>query len=185
MTPTPPRASDEDVEAIARAICVSDGEAPDAVWKWGGGTSMTRIPFWIKYTDHARAAIAAMPRHAPATDAELAREMAEDDARILGIGFMRKHPDGRTEYIPPEQITIHGNTIHTAPPQSYEDGLEAAAKIADAHKGQAARDRIKRRLPLSDVSPEAAEEIRAEERGEDIASEIIAKNIRTLKDKTE
>lgn len=40
------------------------------------------------------------------------RELAEDDVRLFGNGFTRKHPDGRIEHIPPDQVTIHGNAIH-------------------------------------------------------------------------
>jgi hypothetical protein len=41
-----------------------------------------------------------------------ARERAEDDARNFGVGFTRRYPDGREEYIPPEEVIIHGNTLN-------------------------------------------------------------------------
>ena len=54
--------------------------------------------------------------------------------------------------------------------------LEEAAKIAEAHVGAAERDRAARKQNF--MSPEARESIRDEERGETIASQIIAQNIR-------
>jgi hypothetical protein len=60
--------------------------------------------------------------------------------------------------------------------------IEAAAKVAAAHKGRAAKDRHAkdRRKPARPL--EGIDEILAEERGEDIAAEIIASKIRTLSD---
>ena len=52
---------------------------------------------------------------------------------------------------------------------------ERCAKIADAHRGAAAKKR-RARGPQADNS--ALDEIYAEERGEDIAAEIIARTIR-------
>ena len=53
--------------------------------------------------------------------------------------------------------------------------LEAAANIAEAHKGSAQRGR--KRAGLSMDTP-FRDEIIAEERGEDIAAEVIAREIR-------
>lgn len=55
--------------------------------------------------------------------------------------------------------------------------LEEAAKVAEAHKGSAAKDRGKKRYIRE---PDAYHEIHAEERGEDMASEMIARKIRAL-----
>jgi hypothetical protein len=54
--------------------------------------------------------------------------------------------------------------------------IEDAAKVADAHKGQAARDRAKKPKPFGGWG----DEVFAEERGEDIAAEVIAAAICSL-----
>ncbi len=54
---------------------------------------------------------------------------------------------------------------------------ERCAKIAEAHKGAAARKRLSRGQKLH-MAVDGYEEIVAEERGEDIAAEIIAREIR-------
>jgi|HubBroStandDraft_3_1064219.scaffolds.fasta_scaffold115238_3 hypothetical protein len=54
---------------------------------------------------------------------------------------------------------------------------ERCAKIAEAHKGSYTHKATYKTIMRS-ATPEAIAEIRAEERGEDIASEIIARNIR-------
>lgn len=60
--------------------------------------------------------------------------------------------------------------------------IEACAKIAEAHKGAGQRARVAKGLKLSMFqSEESLAAIRDEERGEDIASEIIAAEIRKLK----
>lgn len=59
-------------------------------------------------------------------------------------------------------------------------GLEEAAKVADAHRGRAAKERVQRGRRLSMLPPAVRDEILAEERGEDIAAELIAKDIRAL-----
>jgi hypothetical protein len=61
--------------------------------------------------------------------------------------------------------------------------LTHCAEIAEAHKGEAERQR--RNKTARSFSPEALDEIWAEERGEDIASEIIARSIRALLPKPE
>jgi hypothetical protein len=58
--------------------------------------------------------------------------------------------------------------------------LKAAADIAKDHKGSAKRKRIERGLRLSKFSAYEQDEIIAEERGEDIASEMIASAILAL-----
>lgn len=63
----------------------------------------------------------------------------------------------------------------------YEAGVaaerERCANIAEAHKGSAARRRLERGQKLSHFGLDNSEEIRAEERGEDIAAEMIARAI--------
>lgn len=61
-----------------------------------------------------------------------------------------------------------------------DNAYEQCAKIADSHKGAADKEARKKGL-YRNLRPEAYEEIRAEQRGEDIAAEIIARNIRALK----
>jgi hypothetical protein len=58
--------------------------------------------------------------------------------------------------------------------------IERCAKVADAHKGQAQLARRKKQ-PGLDMGDSFYAEIVSEERGEDIASEIIAAAIRELK----
>lgn len=60
----------------------------------------------------------------------------------------------------------------------YAAGLEAAAKVADAHKGSAEK---RRKAKPWKPDPEALDEIRTEERGENIAAEMIAAAIRAMK----
>ena len=65
--------------------------------------------------------------------------------------------------------------------EGYAAGLEAAAIVADQHRGSAAKARIAEGQPLGRIDDDGlVVEIRAEERGEDIAAEIIAKAIRAL-----
>lgn len=61
---------------------------------------------------------------------------------------------------------------------AVEAERERCAKIAEAHKGSASRTRQLKHGKLSSFPSHAAEEIQAEERGEDIAAEIIARAIR-------
>ena len=58
--------------------------------------------------------------------------------------------------------------------------LKAAAEIAMDHKGSAKRERTERGLKLSKFSAYEQDEILAEERGEDIASGMIASAILAL-----
>jgi hypothetical protein len=53
-------------------------------------------------------------QHSVATDAgyetvpctATARQLAEHDRKMFGNGFVRKHSDGREEYIPADQVMI-------------------------------------------------------------------------------
>lgn len=64
---------------------------------------------------------------------------------------------------------------------TLDEVLELAAKVADRHKGAAERSRrAKKAHTYKFASDEARMEIAAEERGEDIAAEIIAREIRKL-----
>ena len=58
--------------------------------------------------------------------------------------------------------------------------LQQAAEVAKAHKGSAAKKRIARGQRLSMVDEAAWPEITAEERGEDIAAEMIEAAILAL-----
>ncbi len=60
---------------------------------------------------------------------------------------------------------------------------EACAKLAEQHKGSAARRRKERGQRLVSYSPEIQIEINAEERGEDLAAECIARAIRARSEK--
>lgn len=62
--------------------------------------------------------------------------------------------------------------------------VEEAAKVAEAHKGAAARKRRERGTKLGHLDEWAQAEITAEERGEDIAAAIIAAAIRSLNSQT-
>lgn len=62
--------------------------------------------------------------------------------------------------------------------QSRLDERERCAKIADSHKGSAARKRRERGQKLSNFGLDNSDEIQCEERGEDIAAEMIAAAIR-------
>lgn len=67
--------------------------------------------------------------------------------------------------------------------QGYEagwhDAIEDCATVAARHKGSYT-NRPQYKANMRAASPEALVEIRAEERGEDIASEVIAREIRKL-----
>ena len=64
---------------------------------------------------------------------------------------------------------------------SYAAGLAMAAIVADQHRGAAAKARLAKGNPLGKMDDDGlVVEIRAEERGEDIAAEIISKAIRAL-----
>jgi hypothetical protein len=57
---------------------------------------------------------------------------------------------------------------------------ERCAKVAEKHKGAAAKRRLARGMRLGSLPHDAQNEIVAEERGEDIASEMIVRAIRDL-----
>ena len=57
---------------------------------------------------------------------------------------------------------------------------ERCAKVAEKHKGSAAAKRRHKGQQFKFLPPDAVPEIEAEERGEDIASEMIARAIRNL-----
>lgn len=59
---------------------------------------------------------------------------------------------------------------------------ERCAKIAIKHRGEAAKRRKMRGQSLSSFTDEQQAEIWAEERGEDIAAEMIAAEIRRMED---
>ena len=47
---------------------------------------------------------------------------AANDARLFGIGFTRIHPDGHVEYLPVDQVRIHGRT---SDPKTLEERVTA------------------------------------------------------------
>ena len=59
------------------------------------------------------------------------------------------------------------------------DALRHATELARKHKGSAAKQRKQRGFKLSSMSDEAAYATQVEERGEDIAAEMIAKVLET------
>jgi hypothetical protein len=61
-----------------------------------------------------------------------------------------------------------------------EEVIEECAAVAWAHKGKAAELRQARKVNMALLTQEARDEIKSEERGEDIAAEIIADAIRAL-----
>ncbi len=61
------------------------------------------------------------------------------------------------------------------------EGIREAESVAKSHKGSAAKERPRKHLPRPGFGfDEAMTEIYAEERGEDIASDMIAQKIRGL-----
>jgi hypothetical protein len=44
------------------------------------------------------------------------RQLAEDDSLRFGAGFVQRHPDGREEHIPLDQVAIHGDAISVKSP---------------------------------------------------------------------
>ena len=66
--------------------------------------------------------------------------------------------------------------------KARNDGLEEAAAVAAAHRGSAAKKRLGRGMPLGSMQNDfERESITSEERGEDIAAEMIAAAIRERK----
>lgn len=75
-----------------------------------------------------------------------------------------------------------GREITEAYRAGQENMQSRAAVLATAHIGAATRDRQSRKgMRLGDLSEDARLEIAAEERGENIAAEQIAKAIRGLR----
>lgn len=90
--------------------------------------------------------------------------------------YLAECNDGRLLYL------NHANEWQECPnyikaPADSDAVREACAKVADAHKGSAAKKRLAQN---SRANPDALIEIYAEERGEDIASEMIASAIRAF-----
>lgn len=68
--------------------------------------------------------------------------------------------------------------LHEEMRRLYLEGLEDAAQIAERHAGHAREERLSRDRHRRPMAPDALTEILAEERGEDIASSVIAHAIR-------
>ena len=78
----------------------------------------------------------------------------------------------------------HADQLDKAHALGRREGMEEAADIADAHKGGAAKKRLEHGQRLSTIFPEEARAaIEDEERGEDIAADIIARTIRAAIEK--
>jgi hypothetical protein len=77
-----------------------------------------------------------------------------------------------THRLHPRKTDLVGRTI-----KRVDAERERCAKIAEAHKGSYAK-RANYKDLMRRAEPEAIAAIRDEERGEDIAAEIIARNIR-------
>lgn len=73
--------------------------------------------------------------------------------------------------------------LHERITEARLSAIEAAAQIADRHKGAARAERVARakHRPRVADDPAALTEILAEERGEDIAADMISEKIRALK----
>lgn len=69
--------------------------------------------------------------------------------------------------------------------EGFAAARERAARVASDHKGAAQRKRHARGQRLASLPDYAQAEVEAEERGEDIASEVIAREIRALKPASE
>jgi hypothetical protein len=76
----------------------------------------------------------------------------------------------------------HVRSLRSALAKCREETVAECAKVALGHKGRAAQERRTKTLKHSHrfMSEEMYAEIQAEERGEDIAAEEIAKAIRAL-----
>lgn len=80
-------------------------------------------------------------------------------------------------------------TLKSVAPAIFEQGrlagLKEAAAVAKAHKGSAAKKRRERGIKLSSMEEWQQQEVIAEERGEDIAADIITRAIRALMEKSD
>lgn len=76
----------------------------------------------------------------------------------------------------------HPDPIQGAIDDAVAIERERCAKIAESHKGSAARKRRSSGQKLSSFGLDSADEILCEERGEDIAAEMIAAAIRKPND---
>ena len=96
--------------------------------------------------------------------------MTQDRAEI--VAAMARELLGRVNAPEQEIYRVAGDLADIA--------IKAAADIAMDHKGSAKRKRTERGLRLSKFSAYEQDEILAEERGEDMASEMIASAILAL-----
>lgn len=84
----------------------------------------------------------------------------------------------RLSAIRPENTDDIGRLVVHAFEAAVKEERERCAKIADAHKGSAAKKRREKFGKLSSFGLDNGAEIETEERGEDIAAEMIARAIR-------
>lgn len=128
----------------------------------------------------------------PDTPTEADRERARDDADWLLDAIACSTQDRRFLRGEPEYDKVAGDAIllnaekrmlqalATARREGAEEMRERAARAARSHHGAAAKKRIDRGRKLSTFEPFERDEIQAEERGEDIAADVIARAIRAL-----
>ena len=96
------------------------------------------------------------------------RDMADAISRLFWDNFLKTEP-----------ALIMRDVIAIELDKARDTERERCAQVAEAHKGSATKKR-RARGPQNDNS--MLDEIYAEERGEDIAAEMIAREIRNLKD---
>lgn len=88
---------------------------------------------------------------------------------------------GRSErFATPEEARAFAQGLMKGRQEGFAECRERAAETATAHKGSAAKHRRSMGLKLGHLEPDAQTEIQAEERGEDIAAGVIAREIRAL-----
>lgn len=161
-----------DLEAITPETCRAHAKNTETIWRGQSGWSETANMAieWRKAADTIERQGAELRRLREGRE-ELHSFFCSEE---LAMGF-----EGDTEGWTAEHSAIVLIRRLRALAGGRSEVIEECARIADAHKGQAARDRQKKH-PYSIKDPEFCEEIRAEERGETIAAEIIAANIRKL-----
>ncbi|KKL63705.1 hypothetical protein LCGC14_2172440, partial [marine sediment metagenome] len=104
-----------------------------------------------------------------------AAHVEQAKARIRGVGTLAYIAEINKKVID-AMIATPAEALERARGEDYAAGLEAAAIVADQHRGSAAKARLAKDQPLGRIDDDGlVVEIRAEERGEDIAAEIIAK----------
>lgn len=115
---------------------------------------------------------------APAEETGVARELIERLSDISNADDLGPDTTAVREALRDAVRSLSARATLT--PSLDPATVEACAKVADEHKGRAAEKRRAKGLKLAGIRRDVADEIIAEERGEDIAAEIIARTIRAL-----